>query len=223
MCSPSHRPPQNANTTAPATAHTTAWPTAAGFTLPQWLSEALLNDPELTRPRPTLADRADLAIELADRNIRHRTGGPFACVILEHDGGTPFAFGVNLVESANQSGLHGEVVAIALAQARLGRYDLATADQPLQLVTSAAPCAMCAGAIHWCGVRSIVCAARNEDVQAVGFDEGPVRHDWDHYLRDRGVEVIHDIQRPAAAAVLQRYVEQHGRIYNAKTTQPAWR
>jgi tRNA(Arg) A34 adenosine deaminase TadA len=107
------------------------------------------------------------------------TGGPFGAAVFEEQSGRLLATGVNLVVAAGCSLLHAEVVALLLAQQRLGRFDLGGEGLPVcELVTSAEPCAMCFGAVLWSGVKSLVCAARREDVERLGFDEGPKPVDW---------------------------------------------
>lgn len=155
-------------------------------------------------------------IDLARRNIERRTGGPFAAAIFETDGGRLVAAGVNLVEGSNCSIAHAEMLAIALAQQSIGHYDLARDGVMRELVTSTEPCAMCLGAIPWSGVQRVVCGARGEDACAVGFDEGAKPTDWIGALRSRGIEVVPDLLRRAAQAVLQDYRDSGGTIYNAR-------
>lgn len=73
---------------------------------------------------------------------------------------------------------------------------------------------MCLGGTLWSGVKRLVCAATAADARAIGFDEGPVFEQSYQYLRDAGVEVVLEVQRAAAAAVLQHYLHAGGTIYN---------
>lgn len=160
--------------------------------------------------------RMRLAIELANQNIEHRTGGPFGAAIFEARTGQLLSVGVNLVETSNCSIAHAEMVAIALAQQAAGSYDLAGEGRALcELATSTEPCAMCLGAIPWSGVRRVLCGARGEDACEIGFDEGAKPPDWIGELRKRGIEVARDILREEARAVLRRYAQTGGTIYNA--------
>lgn len=112
--------------------------------------------------------------------------------------------------------LHGETVAIAMAQAALGNFNLG-ADGMLghTLVTSAQPCAMCCGAIVWSGVEHLVTGASGSDVESLtGFDEGPIHPDWQEQLRRRGIAVTEAVLRAEACAALQFYVDNGGFIYN---------
>ena len=155
-------------------------------------------------------------IELARRNVEQQTGGPFGAAIFDADSGRLVAPGVNVVEPSNCSIAHAEMVAIALAQQVVGSYDLGADETFCELVTSTEPCAMCLGAIPWSGVRRVLCGARGEDACAIGFDEGAKPRDWVGALRDRRIEVVQDLCRTEARAVLQHYRTTGGRIYNAR-------
>jgi tRNA(Arg) A34 adenosine deaminase TadA len=184
--------------------------------LPEWVESFLARQGGAF---DTVESKMRLAIELARQNIEHRTGGPFGAAIFEIGAGRLVSVGMNLVETANCSILHAEMVAIARAQQAVGSYDLAGGGRPLcELVTSTEPCAMCLGAIPWSGVRRVVCGARGEDACAIGFDEGAKPADWPGELRTRGIEVVRDILRDEARAVLRRYGETGGTIYNAGGT-----
>jgi tRNA(Arg) A34 adenosine deaminase TadA len=113
--------------------------------------------------------------------------------------------------------LHAEIVALAVAQRKLGCYDLGEVSATgYELVSSTEPCAMCLGAIPWSGVRRVVTAARDEDARAIGFDEGAKPENWIQSLNSRGINVIADIEREAARSILQLYSVQEGHIYNAE-------
>lgn len=157
-----------------------------------------------------------LVIRLAHLNVTNGTGGPFAAAVFDDLTGTLVSGGINFVVQSNFSVAHAEIIAITLAQQAFKTYELGKQGMPrLQLVTSAEPCAMCFGAITWSGIRSLVCGAREEDVRAIGFDEGAKTSDWVSELEQRGIAVIQDVARPAATGVLQAYRASGGRIYNA--------
>ncbi|MFP4614926.1 MAG: nucleoside deaminase [Thiohalorhabdus sp.] len=169
---------------------------------------------------PDAEARMRLAIALADASVAHG-GGPFGAAVVERASGRLVAPGVNLVEPANLSVAHAEVVALSLAQQRLGSYDLgAGAGWDFELVTSAEPCIQCFGALIWAGVRSLVCGARSADAEAAGFDEGPKPADWGAQLEARGIAVRRDVFRTEAARVIRDYAESGGAIYNARRGAP---
>jgi tRNA(Arg) A34 adenosine deaminase TadA len=180
--------------------------------LPEWLES------RATKPGtiPAIEERMEFVIGLARANIRHRTGGPFGAAVFDAAGNLVSA-GVNLVETANCSILHAEMVAIALAQNALGRYDLSDGNRLVyELVTATEPCAMCFGAVPWSGVSRLVCGARDADARAIGFDEGPKMAQWQEALAERGIAVVRDVLRKEAAAVLDEYRAAGGTIYNGR-------
>jgi len=181
--------------------------------LPKWISPFI---EERGRGLTSIELRMRFVIELASANIEHRTGGLFGAAIFESDTGRLLGAGVNLVESSNCSIAHAEMIAIAMAQQAMGHYDLGRGPAAYELVTSAEPCAMCLGAIPWSGVRRVICAARGEDACEIGFDEGAKPADWVGALRSPGIEVVRDLLRPEAQAVLRRYTQTGGLIYNAR-------
>jgi len=162
-----------------------------------------------------IEERMRLVIELARQNVEQKTGGPFVAAVFDHQGNL-IAPGVNMVVSANCSVLHAEIVAIALAQKILGRYDIGDGGKlHYDLVTSAEPCAMCLGAVPWSGISRIICGARGEDTQRIGFDEGAKPVNWINQLEGRGITVMRDILRQKAIEVLEEYKASGGPIYNA--------
>lgn len=181
--------------------------------LPSWVDEFIKeapNDPA------TPQGRMRFVIGLARQNIRRKTGGPFGAAVFD-EAGRLIAPGVNIVEQSKCSILHAEMVAIALAQKRLGRYDLSDGGKVCyELVTAAEPCAMCFGAIPWAGLSRVVCGARDADIRSIGFDEGPKLPDWSAALEARGIGVVRDVLRDESVSVLQEYVKTGGIVYNPR-------
>jgi len=179
--------------------------------LPEWVSESLDQLPEIFS---SIEDRMDFVIELSRKNIKHQTGGPFGAAVFDLNGRL-IAPGINMVIPQNCSILHAEMVAIALTQKILGRFDISDGGRfDFDLFATTEPCAMCFGAIPWSGVNRLICGARKEDAQAIGFDEGPKIDSWVQALSDRGIEVIQDVRREKAASVLKDYASTGGFIYN---------
>jgi tRNA(Arg) A34 adenosine deaminase TadA len=180
--------------------------------LPDWLEDVWS---EANGQIPSSGERMDFVIELARKNFEHGTGGPFGAAVFDQDGRL-VAPGVNQVVPAHCSILHAEIVALALTEDALGRFDIGDSGRlKYELVSSTEPCAMCAGAILWSGISRLVCGARDEDARAIGFDEGPKLPSWVQEFEDREVEVVRDVRRFEAAAVLQRYAGSGGEIYNS--------
>lgn len=179
--------------------------------LPPWVDEVLSDGPKVYG-----SDEAamGLAIALARENVRRGSGGPFGAVILESASGRVLAVGVNQVLASRCSLAHAELLAIGIAQQALGGPDLGQlVPGGGTLVSSAEPCAMCLGAIPWAGINRLVCGARDEDVRAIGFDEGDKPEDWARALNRRGIRVVRDCLRQEAAAVLRDYPDAGGILY----------
>ncbi len=194
-----------------------AWPSIS-LRLPDWVGE------ETGPPGgrfPTLEERMDLAIRLAERSVDEDLGAPFGACIFESDTGCLVAPGVSLVMRENCSPAHGETLAIMGAQRAFGTFDLGAADlPPLELVTSAQPCIQCFGNVWWSGVRRVVMAATANDVERLtDFREGPLPENWENRLRCRdplpAIEIVPGVMRERACTVLRRYHEMGGYIYNA--------
>lgn len=156
-----------------------------------------------------------LAIGLSQQNVEHRTGGPFAALVVALEAGRVISAAVNRVEAQSCSSAHAEMMALSLAQQHVDHWNLnETSDSPLTLITSAEPCAMCLGAIPWSGVKRVVCGATKADVEAAGFDEGARSGDWIGDLAQRGIDVEVACLRAQAAAVLMAYAQSDLTIYN---------
>lgn len=209
-----------------------ALPNWAVEELPTYLAKTYQSDEEMMA----------LAIYLSARNVQENTGGPFGCAIFERNvkdnTTTLVSVGVNRVIALGNSTLHGETVAIQLAQAKLKSYTLqiASSDEDednnndndnddespsspsskttrqFELFTSCEPCAMCLGATLWSGVSRIVCGATKSDAEAIGFDEGPVFDESYEHLKKAGIDVKKEVLQSEAAKVLQEYAVK-GLIY----------
>ena len=100
-------------------------------TIPTW---AIQSTPEYcSRYYYTDEEMMSLAIHLSDKNITEGTGGPFGACIFERHGPTEsqpngyctlVSIGMNRVVPLENSTLHGEMVAIQLAQRKLGSFTL---------------------------------------------------------------------------------------------------
>lgn len=178
---------------------------------PDWLEDFLSGSPAAF---PEVEARMRFVIKLSRLNVQHGNGGPFGAAVFDADGGL-VAPGINLVASSGCSLLHAEMVALAAAQKALRRYDIGDGGRfRYDLYSSSEPCAMCFGAIPWSGVGGLVCGARDEDVRAIGFDEGAKLVDWVSALTQRGIRVERDVLRAEARAVLVEYAAAGGLVYN---------
>ncbi|OGJ90719.1 MAG: hypothetical protein A2350_05420 [Candidatus Raymondbacteria bacterium RifOxyB12_full_50_8] len=185
------------------------FPRAITLVLPAWAVSFL----RAARCFPTDQDKMGLAIELSRLNVTYGTGGPFGAALFRGATGTLVAVGVNRVVAETCSAAHAEMMACMLAQKRLGAFRL-PAKGNYVLASSAQPCAMCAGALPWTGVRRLLFGASKKDVElCAGFDEGPLHPRWKHEFKKRGISVTGGLMRMEARAVLARYRETHGTRY----------
>jgi tRNA(Arg) A34 adenosine deaminase TadA len=183
--------------------------------LPDWvLAEVAGVDATL----PDVEDRMRLVHRLADRNHREGGGGPFAALVAEADTGRILSVGVNCVLGSGLSSMHAEVVALSLAQARLGAWDLSSLGTTVELVVNWRPCVMCYGATMWSGVQRLTIAGEGDEIETLtGFDEGPMRADWKEQFVERGIDVRTDVLRDQALEVFRAYGERDDvTVYNAR-------
>jgi tRNA(Arg) A34 adenosine deaminase TadA len=157
-------------------------------------------------------------IRFSRLNMERETGGPFAAGVFERETGRLIAMGVNRVVPHSCSAAHAEVMALSLAQKRLGTFDLGGPGLPEhQLVVNWRPCAMCYGATLWSGVRRLVIAGSGPELEELtGFDEGPVPADWRGELERRGIEVVDGILRDEAMAVFAAFGARAALVYNGR-------
>ncbi len=186
--------------------------------LPPWVG-AFLSD--YVFPMADKLDRMRFVLALTERNIREGTGGPFGAAVFERDSGNLVSVGVNVVMATECSAAHAEMMALMLAQKKLGVYDLGQNGlPPHQLVSSGKMCAMCLGNVCWSGVQEVVSSAEPEDVEGItGFDEGPTPPDYNAQLERRGIRLLPETLRDEGCRVLQLYVDLGGYVYNATREQ----
>lgn len=184
-------------------------PAQLHLTLPVWIGDVV--DPTTTYPGD--AAKVALAIELSRRNVEAGSGGPFGAVVF-NAADRIVAAGVNRVMPQTCSVAHAEMMAYMLAQQRMQTPRLNEHGGPIVLATSSQPCCQCYGATIWAGIDRLLIGASSEDVMSLTeFDEGPLPADWIGELQRRGIEVVRDVHRDDARAVLAHYGEQGGARY----------
>jgi tRNA(Arg) A34 adenosine deaminase TadA len=178
---------------------------------PEWVDSIV----DWNRPYATDEERMTLAIAVSRTNVERGTGGPFGAAIFEMNSGRLVAVGMNSVLRYNNCVLHGEIMAFMMAQQRIGSFTLSGPGLPAhELHTSCEPCAMCLGATLWSGVERVVYGAAREDASILGFEEGPVFPESYQYMEERGIEIVRNVLRDEARAVLELYRQKSGTIYN---------
>lgn len=178
---------------------------------PEWVDQLV----DWDRPYSSDADKMHLAIAIARHNVERGTGGPFGAAIFEMKSGRLVSVGMNSVVRLNNCTLHGEMIAFMMAQQRVRSYTLKSPTLPShEMFTSCEPCAMCLGTTLWAGVERVVYGAAREDASILNFEEGPVFPESYKYLEDRGIEIVRNVLRDEARAVLELYRSKSGKIYN---------
>src|SRR5436305_1941548 len=178
---------------------------------PDWVDSVV----DWSRTYSSDEDRMRLAITVSRVNVERGTGGPFGAAVFERSGKV-VAVGMNSVLRYNNALLHGETMALMMAQRVVGSFTLSAPNLPVhEMFTSCEPCAMCLGASLWSGVKRIVCGAARDDATRLNFEEGPVFPESYKYLEDRGITFVHNFLREEARAVLEMYRAKGGKIYNA--------
>lgn len=182
--------------------------------LPEWIDTFLAEYPVVISSMET---QMRFVLDLTERNIREKTGGPFGAAVFEQESGKLVSVGVNVVVEQNCSAAHAEMMALMLAQKKIGHYDLGDSRSvTYRLVTSGKMCAMCLGNVCWSGIKEVVSSAEPEDVERItGFDEGPTPPDYNDQLKLRGINLVPELLREQGKKVLQLYIDQNGKVYNA--------
>ena len=191
------------------------FPVDRRLALPEWVAERLAATPECL---PTAEGHMGLVLDWARLNFQLDTGGPFAAGVFERDSGRLVAMGVNRVVATGCSSAHAEVMALGLAQKRLGSYDLGGPGLPEhELVVNWRPCAMCYGALLWSGVRHLTIAGSGPELEALtGFDEGPVPAGWKEELSVRGIQTHEGVLKAEAVDLFRHFQASARLVYNAR-------
>jgi len=109
-----------------------------------------MTDPQPSATDLTLLKRAIALAEASRASGKH----PFAALVADAHGNVIAEAGNNSLPPEGDPTQHAELRAAQLAARALPVEELAQAT----LYTSAEPCAMCSGAIYWCGIGRVVYA-----------------------------------------------------------------
>jgi tRNA(Arg) A34 adenosine deaminase TadA len=183
--------------------------------MPEWFGGYAAGLPEFVKP---IEERMKIIIEMSRLNVEHDTGGPFAAGVFESDSGRIISLGVNRVMHYNCSCAHAEIMALSLAQQKLGTFDLGGSGCAVHdLFVNWLPCTMCFGAVLWSGVKRLVIAGHGRELEEItGFDEGPRPANWESELTGRRIAVITDIMRNEAIQVFSEFRARNRFVYNAR-------
>jgi tRNA(Arg) A34 adenosine deaminase TadA len=189
--------------------------TSVTLTMPEWFGGLLTELPEAVAD---VEGRMAIVNDLARRNFEYGTGGPFAAGVFERDSGRLVSLGVNRVVPLGISCAHAEFMAISLAQAALGSWDLGAEGLPAhQIVVNWRPCVMCFGSTLWSGVVDVVLAGAGPELEELtGFDEGPIHPDWPGQLAARGITLTMDVGKADALEVFRAFGASGALVYNGR-------
>ena len=154
-----------------------------------------------------------LQARLAERIAKGDNCGPFIAGVVDGEDNI-VAEAANSVVASGQSHCHAEVNAIALAERKLGTWNLS--GRGLTLYASSEPCMMCLGAILWCGIERLVYGVSTPSVERItGFDEG-IKPSWREEFAKRRIEVVGPLLENVGEKVLEDYVRRGGVKYQSE-------
>ena len=133
------------------------------------------------------------AIELSIEGVQSGRGGPFGAVIVRD--GEILGEAVNQVTSTKDPTAHAEMLAIRMACAKLGSFELKNCE----LYTSCEPCPMCLGAIYWARLARVYFASTAEDAAKIGFDDSLIYSELRQAHANRRIPVIQMMHEEALA------------------------
>ena len=133
------------------------------------------------------------AIELSIEGVQSGGGGPFGAVIVKD--GEILGEGANQVTSTKDPTAHAEMLAIRMACAKLGSFELKNCE----LYTSCEPCPMCLGAIYWARLARVYFANTAEDAAKLGFDDSLIYNELRQAHTNRRIPVIQMMREEALA------------------------
>jgi len=138
------------------------------------------------------------AINMAEKGMDSKAGGPFGCVIVKD--GKIIAEGHNEVTSTNDPTAHAEVVTIRKACKTLNSFQL----DDCVIYTSCEPCPMCLGAIYWARPKQVFYACNKVDAAKINFDDQFIYEELDKGIDNRSITFT-PILRDQAIKVFEKW------------------
>lgn len=132
---------------------------------------------------------------------------PFGCAIVSDN--TLIAAGHNEVWLRTDPTAHAETVTLAHAAATLKSIDLSGCT----LYTTCEPCPMCAAAIHWARIPTVVYGATIDDAAKAGFNELHLAAADVYRLGRSPVHLQSDVLRQECAGLFDEWKRAGGRVY----------
>ena len=145
------------------------------------------------------------AARLALVNVTSGAGGPFGALVAR--GGEIVATGVNRVTQAHDPTAHAEMVAIRVASAELGRFDLSDCE----IYTSCEPCPMCLGAIYWARLTRVYYGCTQADADAISFSDQFIYQELARPKSQRSLQML-ELGRAASLEAFEAWTASLSKI-----------
>ena len=146
----------------------------------------------------------DIAIDLSNKNLKKKYGGPFGACIVKN--GKIVGKGINRVIKDNDPTAHAEIIAIRNACKKLKTHDLSDCE----IYTSCYPCPMCLSAIIWSNIKKVYYCNTKEDAEKIGFRDNFIYE----YLEKNNKELLElkTIEKTEALEIFKKYQEDKNKI-----------
>lgn len=145
------------------------------------------------------------AVDLARKNLKTGSGGPFGCVIVKNN--QIIGEGWNRVIEENDPTSHAEMNAIRNACKNLNSFQLIDCE----IYTSCEPCPMCLGAIYWARPSKVYFAANRKEAADIGFDDEYIYKEFELPLPERQIKLEH-IKSEEMDAIFEEWKQKSNKI-----------
>lgn len=150
-------------------------------------------------------DFMELAIDLAEGNIKTLDGGPFGAVVVKDD--IIVGKGSNHVTLNNDPTAHAEIEAIRDACKNLNTFNL----EGCEIYASCEPCPMCLGAIYWSRIGKLYYGATKDDASKADFDDSYIYKEFELSKEQRSIPSV-QLMRDKAIKVFQDWIDSENKI-----------
>jgi len=150
-------------------------------------------------------DFMELAIDLAEGNIKKLDGGPFGAVVVKDD--VIVGKGSNHVTLNNDPTAHAEIEAIRDACKNLNTFNL----EGCEIYASCEPCPMCLGAIYWSRIGKLYYGATKDDASKADFDDSYIYKEFELSKEQRSIPSV-QLMRDKAIKVFQDWIDSENKI-----------
>lgn len=145
------------------------------------------------------------AVDLARKNLKTGSGGPFGCVIVKNN--QIIGEGWNRVIEENDPTSHAEMNSIRNTCKNLNSFQL----NDCEIYTSCEPCPMCLGAIYWARPTKVYFAANRKEAADIGFDDEYIYKEFELPLPERQIKLEH-IKSEEMDAIFEEWKQKSNKI-----------